>query len=134
MKSLNSSPDPTYSSVNLSIYAIAEVFVGVFTACLPPLRKTFDGFLHKILPESLVSSRATKSREIYALKAFSDPSASAIKKSKSDHTSDGDSDYALLEEQQNRAHESQDNIMKMTEVTVTIDDQVSEQHQRNEWV
>jgi len=134
MKSLNSSPDPTYSSVNLSVYAIAEVFVGVFTACLPPLRKTFDGILRKILPEGLMSSHHTKSRQTYALKAFSDPSSSAIKPSKSGITSDGDSDYAILEAEQSRIHGSQDDIVKTTQVTVTVDDQASERQQRDEWV
>jgi hypothetical protein len=134
MKALNSSSDPTYSSVNLSIYAIAEVFVGVFTACLPPLRKTFDGFLRNVLPDGLMSSRATRTRESCALKAFSDPSTSAIKKSKSDNTSDGDSDYAILEEQRSRAQGSQDEIVKTTQVTVTVDDKASERLKTDDWV
>lgn len=133
MKSLNSSPDPAYSSINLSVYAIAEVFIGVFTACLPPLRKTFDGFLRKVLPEGLMSSRATKSRESCALKAFSNPSSSN-KKSVSEHTSDGDSDYAILEEQRSRTHGSHDEIMKTTQVSVTIDDKASDRQQTDDWV
>ncbi|EAT86327.1 hypothetical protein SNOG_06496 [Parastagonospora nodorum SN15] len=134
MKSLNSSPDPTYSSVNLSVYAIAEVFVGVFTACLPPLRKTFDGILRKVLPDGLMSSNNTKSRQSYALKAFSDPLNSASKPSKSEFTSDGDSDYAILEAETSRIHGSQDDIIKTTQVTVTVDDQASERQERDEWV
>jgi hypothetical protein len=134
MKSLNNSPDPTYSSVNLSIYAISEVFVGVFTACLPPLRKTFDQILHKVLPVGLLSSRGTKSRDSCALKAFSDPSSSTAKKSKSAHTSDGDSDYAILEENGLKAKGSHDEIVKTTQLSVTVDDRVSDNHRSGDWV
>jgi hypothetical protein len=133
MKSLNSSPDPTYTSVNLSIYAIAEVFVGVFTACLPPLRKTFDEFLHKALPNGLLySSRATKSRDSCALKAFSAPS-NATKKSKTGHESDGDSDYAILEENGLKIQGSNDEIMKTTQVTVVVDSTTSERYRNDDW-
>ncbi|KAH7396828.1 hypothetical protein DE146DRAFT_720315 [Phaeosphaeria sp. MPI-PUGE-AT-0046c] len=134
MKSLNSSPDPTYSSVNLSIYAIAEVFVGVFTACLPPLRKTFDQILRKILPTGLISSRTTKSRDSYALQAMSNPSSNAAKKSKSGHESDGDSDYAILEENTLQAQGSNDEIVKTTQVSVTVDDKASERGRNDDWV
>jgi hypothetical protein len=133
MKALNSSPDPTYTSVNLSIYAIAEVFVGVFTACLPPLRKTFDEFLHKVLPVGLLSSRATKSRNSYALKAFSTPS-NATNKSKTGHETDGDSDYAILEENELKVQGSNDEIVKTTQVSVVVHNTPSEVYRKNEWV
>lgn len=129
MKSLATSPDPTYTSVNLSIYAIAEVFVGVITACLPPLRKTFDQVLRKILPASLMSSRGTKSRESYALKAFSNPSSAANKSRR--EGDDGDSDYAILEEGEGKSKEE---IVKTTQVSVTVDDKVSEVQRGDEWV
>ncbi|KAF2036526.1 alpha/beta-hydrolase [Setomelanomma holmii] len=111
MKALNESPDPTYTSVNLSIYAIAEVFVGVFTACLPPLRKTFDDVLRKVLPAGMVSSRAT--RDSYALNKVSNRSQ-VTKESKVKHDSDGDSDYAILEENKAKAGSS-DEIVKTTQ-------------------
>jgi hypothetical protein len=132
MKSLATSQDPTYSSVNLSIYAIAEVFIGVFTACLPPLRKTFDEFLRRVLPEGLMSSSATKARRSCALEAFSNP-PSTVKKSVSDHTSDGDSDYAILEEQRSRVDASHDDIVKTTQVSVTVDDKASERQRTDDW-
>ncbi|KAF2830826.1 hypothetical protein CC86DRAFT_283628 [Ophiobolus disseminans] len=131
MKSLNESPDPTWDSVNLSIYAIAEVFVGVFTACLPPLRKFFDDILRKILPAGMMSSRATG--DSYALKGFSGRSE-AVKDPKATHESDGDSDYAILEENRGRRPSSNDEIMKVTRVSVTINDKTSERHRGDDWV
>ncbi|KAH7093308.1 Alpha/Beta hydrolase protein [Paraphoma chrysanthemicola] len=115
MKALNDSPDPTYTSVNLSIYAIAEVFVGVFTACLPPLRKTFDDILRRILPAGMVSSRGTS--DSYALHKLSNRSTNITKESKVKHESDGDSDYAILEETQPGNQGSVDEILKTTEVS-----------------
>lgn len=47
---LNNSTNPRYTSVNVIIFTVAEVFVGVFTASLPPLRKTFESVLDKVLP------------------------------------------------------------------------------------
>jgi hypothetical protein len=128
MKSLNSSPDPTYTSVNLSIYAIAEVFVGVFTACLPPLRKSFDQVLHKVLPAGLISSRNTKSRDSYAIKPLSNPSHVA-KGAKGSHESDADSDCGIL-----KTKESRDEIIRTTLVSVTIDDKASEDKRSGDWV
>jgi hypothetical protein len=122
MKSLNSSPDPTYTSVNLSIYAIAEVFVGVFTACLPPLRKSFDQVLRKILPAGLLSSHTSKSRNSYAVKPPSNPSSHGARKSRLE--SDGDSDCGILggEMLTLQAKKSQDEIVKTTQVSVTVED------------
>jgi hypothetical protein len=131
MKALNESPDPTYTSVNLSIYAIAEVFVGVFTACLPPLRKTFDDVLRKLLPAGMVSSRET--RDSYALQKVSNRS-NTTKESKVKHESDADSDYAILEENLPRAQRSVDEIVKTTEVSVTVDDKTSERSRGGDWV
>jgi hypothetical protein len=131
MKALNESPDPTYTSVNLSIYAIAEVFVGVFTACLPPLRKTFDDVLRKTLPAGMVSSRET--RDSCALQKVSNRS-NTTKESKVKHESDADSDYAILEENLPRAQRSVDEIVKTTEVSVTVDDKTSERSRGGDWV
>lgn len=130
MKALNESPDLPYTSVNLSIYAISEVFVGVFTACLPPLRKTFDDFLRTTLPAGMVSSRTTEDN--YALKGFSNRSH-VTKELKPKAESDGDSDYAILEENRDRAQGSEDEIMKTTHVIVTVDDKASERHRTDDW-
>lgn len=128
MKSLNSSPDPTYTSVNLSIYASAEVFVGVITACLPPLRKTFDNLLRHVLPAGVISSRTGDS---YGLKGFSNRS-NVTKETKQKLESDGDSDHAILEDETRAGSHVSDEIRKTTEVTVTIDDKASAKNQ-DDW-
>ncbi|KAH6864661.1 Alpha/Beta hydrolase protein [Alternaria alternata] len=94
MKSLNESPDPTYSAVNLSVFAIAEVFVGVFTACLPPLRKTFENLLRKVLPTSITGGSGKGSRQSYALQNTG-PQMSG-KSSKRKHDTDDDSELGIL--------------------------------------
>jgi hypothetical protein len=138
MKSLNSSPDPTYTSVNLSIYAIAEVFVGVFTASLPPLRKTFDDLLHNVLPGSLLSSRGTRSRDSCALegalKACSNPTSNVTKGSRMANESDADSEYAMSEVHVLKAQGSEDEILKTTQVSITVNDRASERHANDKWV
>jgi hypothetical protein len=131
MKSLNASPDPSYNAVNLSIYAIAEVFVGVFTACLPPLRKFFDDLLKKILPAGMVSSWAT--RDSYALKGFSHRS-DATRDSRPKAESDGDSDYAILEENRSGVQGVDAEITKTTRVSVTVNSKALTDHRSNDWV
>jgi hypothetical protein len=138
MKSLNSSPDPTYESVNLSIYAIAEVFVGVFTACLPPLRKTFDQFLRNILPAGLLSSRGTRSRDSCALegafKAYANPLSNVSKEGRTTvDQSDADSDCGILEEHELKEQASQDEIVKTTHVSITVDDKASQRSANDSW-
>jgi hypothetical protein len=138
MKSLNSSPDPTYTSVNLSIYAIAEVFVGVFTASLPPLRKTFDDVLHNILPIGLLSSRGTRSRDSCAvegaLKEYSNAPSNVTKNSRTANESDAESGYATSELHELKELGSRDEILKTTQVSITVDDKVSERHANDTWV
>jgi hypothetical protein len=132
MKSLNSSPDPTYTSVNLSIYAIAEVFVGVFTACLPPLRKSFDQVLRKILPASLLSSHTSKSRNSYAIKPLSDPASHVANKSRQE--SDIDSDCGISEGASLQTKQSQEEIVKTTQVSVRVDAREADSQISREWV
>ncbi|KAH8730795.1 Alpha/Beta hydrolase protein [Phaeosphaeriaceae sp. PMI808] len=122
IKALNSSPDPTYTSVNLSIYSAAEVFVGVITACLPPLRKTIDDFLRKILPAGIISTGGT--RDNYAMKNYSKGS-NVTKESKLNHETDADSDYAILGENQAEPHGDQIEITKTTHTSVSLGDKPS---------
>ncbi|RAR01775.1 paraben-hydrolyzing esterase precursor [Stemphylium lycopersici] len=96
MKSLAKSKDPSYESVNLSIFAIAEVFVGAFTASLPPLRKTFESTLRKVLPFSLTGGSGKGSRQSYALQGTG-PHATG-KSAKSKHETDDDSELGILPE------------------------------------
>ncbi|KAF2015173.1 hypothetical protein BU24DRAFT_424060 [Aaosphaeria arxii CBS 175.79] len=51
--------DPTWDGINLTIWSSAELSVGIFIACLPPLRKPFDRVFKKILPSTLTGSHKT---------------------------------------------------------------------------
>jgi hypothetical protein len=135
MKSLNASPDPSYNSVNLSVYAISEVFVGVFTACLPPLRKFFDNILKKALPASMVSSRT---RDSCALKGFSNPSQTTKNSRHSRHSrikieNDGDSHHTILEESPSKVQGLDVEIMRTTRVSIVVNDKASEYQRDDDW-
>ncbi|KAF2473382.1 uncharacterized protein BDR25DRAFT_282887 [Lindgomyces ingoldianus] len=98
MRALHDSKDPTYTSVNLSIYSMTEVAAGIFTACLPPLRKTFENFLRRVLPESIMGSSTTKKKgSQYEMPAYgSNLSRSENSKPKHDLDRDSDSERAIL--------------------------------------
>jgi len=132
MKSLNESPDPTYSSVNLSIFAIAEVFVGAFTASLPPLRKTFENGLRKVLPTSLTGGSGKGSRQSYALQV-SGPQVSG-RSSKPKHETDDDSELGILPDEASHERKGSDHaIMKTTHVSVTADSKSIASRDHTEW-
>lgn len=135
MKSLYDSPDPTYTSVNLSIYAIAEVFVGAFTASLPPMRKTFENLLHKVLPASLTgASRSTGNS--YALKGVGSQPSTKSSSSRPKHDCDDDSELGILPEDTIIPGKELDNtIVRTTHVAVSADDksEISRRRQ-DDWV
>ncbi|KAH7384660.1 Alpha/Beta hydrolase protein [Pyrenochaeta sp. MPI-SDFR-AT-0127] len=111
MKSLYDSPDPTYTGVNLSIFAIAEVFVGAFTASLPPMRKTFENLLHKVLPASLTGA-SKSSGNSYALKGVgSQPSTQSSSRPK--HDGDDDSELGILPEDETVSGKEPDNTISI---------------------
>lgn len=131
MKSLYESSDPTYTSVNLSIYAISEVFVGAFTASLPPLRKTFENLLHKVLPTSLTGS-SKNTRSSYIMKGVSEHS---VKSTRIQHERDDDSERGILPDDQISRTKSADNVItKTTLVSVTADDKsMRSRHGQDDW-
>ena len=131
MKSLNSSSDPTYTSVNLSIFAIAEVFVGAFTASLPPLRKTFENQLHKVLPQSLIgSSRGT--RNSYMVRAAE---TERSVKSVLPRSADDDSQRGMFSSDQSSVgKEGELAITRTTVVTIAADgEMVLSRHRQDDW-
>lgn len=146
MKSLNSSPDPTYTSLNLSIFAVSEVFVGAFTASLPPLRKTFETLLHRVLPESIIGSASRSRKSVgkgtgnsYAMKEVGNSYVLngniSDNKSRPKHDLDNDSEHSILEAQ--RSLEGKDNIGNITcttEIRVSGDDRGSMRSQGHDWV
>lgn len=127
MRALNTSHDPTYTGVNLTIYSMAEVAAGTFTACLPPLRKTFETLLKKVLPDSFLGSSNSRKQSSYALPAYG--SQLSRTGAKPPHESDDESETAILPEEQTTNKESKGGIMRTTHVSVSDvpGDQKSEQ-------
>ncbi|KAJ4338988.1 hypothetical protein N0V95_007908 [Ascochyta clinopodiicola] len=145
IKSLNTSPDPTYTSVNLSIFAVTEVFVGAFTASLPPLRKTFETLLRHVLPESVLgSSRNRKSvgkgtGNSYVMKEVGNSYVlngnAAAGPSRPRHDLDNDSEHSMLEAQQSlEGKDTIGTITCTTEISVLGDDRGSVRSRGLEWV
>ena len=149
MKSLWTSTDPTYTSINLSIFAITEVFVGAFTASLPPLRKTFETILCRVLPESILgSSSHSRSKSLgknsYALKEVGNSYVLngnlAGNQPRPKHDLDNDSEHSMLEAQHSR-HSRQslegkdaNMITCTTDLSVTVDERGSIRTQGQDWV
>ena len=130
MKSLNESEDPTYTSVNLSVFAIAEVFAGAFTASLPPLRKTFENILRKVLPTNLTGGTAKSSRQSYALRGVESQSRPKAE-------TDTDSECGILPDDSKASSErkgSDHAITKTTQVTVTADAKSIASRRHSDWV
>ena len=125
MKALNKSPDPTYTSLNLSIFAITEVFVGAFTASLPPLRKTFEDLLRKVLPESVFgSTRDTENS--YGMRTIGTKQSTRISRAR--HDLDNVSDTA-------GSDNSEHGIVCTTEVSLSVDDKsLMESRKHKSWV
>ncbi|KAG8626164.1 hypothetical protein KVT40_006565 [Elsinoe batatas] len=61
---LSTSTDFLWDAVNLSLWSVAEVGVGIFAACLPPLRSFFNKLLRRLFPTTLTGSRS-KSHQLY---------------------------------------------------------------------
>lgn len=93
-----------YESVSLSILSVAEVGVGIITACLPPLRKTFDELLSKMMPETVWETYPTEgegraqSSHNYAMPVFGFGSKSS-NGTTATATSDGESQRAIVREE-----------------------------------
>ncbi|EUC34371.1 hypothetical protein COCCADRAFT_35937 [Bipolaris zeicola 26-R-13] len=125
MKALANTKDPSFESVNLSIFASAEVFVGAFTASLPPLRKTFENFLRKILPTSITGSSGKGSKVSRQSYMLDDMEARSTAKSwPGKPETDGDSELGILPDEgiARPTNSSDQAITKTTHVTVTEDD------------
>lgn len=145
MKSLYSSPDPTWTGVNLSIFAVAEVFVGAFTASLPPLRKTFETLLRRVLPESIIGSSARSRKSVgkgtgnsYAMKEIGNSyvmNGNHMAQQRPKHDLDNDSEHSILEAQRSlEGKESVGTITCTTEISVAGDDRGSVMSRGHNWV
>jgi len=132
--------------VNLSIFAIAEVFVGAFTASLPPLRKTFETLLRRVLPESIIgsTSRSRKSTgkgtgNSYVMKEIGNSyvmNGNAMGgQQRPKHDLDNDSEHSMLEAQQSlEGKDSVGTITCTTEISVAGDDRRSVMSRGHDWV
>ncbi|KAJ4989764.1 integral membrane protein [Stagonosporopsis vannaccii] len=146
MKSLYSSADPTWTGVNLSIFAVAEVFVGAFTASLPPLRKTFETLLRRVLPESIIGSASRSRKSVgkgtgnsYVMKEIGNSyvmNGNAIgSQQRPKHDLDNDSEHSILEAQQSlEGKDSVGTITCTTEISVAGDDRGSVMSRGHNWV
>ena len=145
MKSLWNSPDPTYTSANLSIFAVSEVFVGAFTASLPPLRKTFETLLHRVLPESVTgTSRSRKSAgkgtgNSYVMKEVGNSyvlNGNAVgNHARPKHDLDNDSEHSILEAQESQeGKDALGAITCTTEISVAGDERGSVRSRGQDWV
>jgi hypothetical protein len=146
MKSLYASSDSTYTSINLSIFAITEVFVGAFTASLPPLRKTFETLLRRILPESVIGSTAPSRKSVgkgagnsYVMKEVGNSyvlNGNAIGgQARSKHDHDNDSEHSILAAQQSlEGKDTLGTITCTTEISVAGDDRRSVRSRGHNWV
>ncbi|KAL1311509.1 hypothetical protein AAFC00_001632 [Neodothiora populina] len=62
LKALMMTKDPTWDSVDLTIWSSAEVCVAIFAACLPPLRSQFDSLCRRFIDNTVRSSRGRSAR------------------------------------------------------------------------
>jgi hypothetical protein len=129
MKSLNESNDPAYTAVNLSVFAIAEVFAGAFTATLPPLRKTFENLLRSVLPTSLPGASTKHSRQSYALQVVES-------QTRPKYETDIDSECGILpDDYEGSERKGSDHaITKTTQVTISADAKSITSRRHNDWV
>jgi len=129
IKALSASPDRAYKDVNLSIYAMAEVTAGTFTACLPPLRKTFENLLKRILLDSFLGT--SQEQRSYSLPTYASQ-LNRTERSKPPHERDDESETAILPSQQNEDKDNKGGIVRTTQVSIS--EALPEQPKADQWV
>ena len=98
-------------AVDLSICSINEVAVGIVVANLPPLRKTINSLLAKILPDKFATTLGMGSRK----QASQNPIASVYSAkghTKLDNSADDESERYILELEDRKS--SGNGIMRTT--------------------
>ncbi|KAF2006844.1 hypothetical protein P154DRAFT_480599 [Amniculicola lignicola CBS 123094] len=97
MRALHDSLDPSYKAVNLSIYSNAEVAAGIITASLPPLRKTIENLLKKVLPEGFMGMATSRTKgNSYNMPVYGSQNS---RTEKPKHEQDDGSEKAILPEE-----------------------------------
>ena len=124
IKALSLSKDVAYESINLSILSVTEVCVGSLTTSLPPLRRLFENWLNRILPESMCTRPRTNAHS-YALPDYAS-NLDTRQGKQGDHVSDDSSEKTILPDAGSfDAHTAQSKsgeIKKTTHVSLTVGD------------
>ncbi|KAL1604764.1 hypothetical protein SLS60_004304 [Paraconiothyrium brasiliense] len=108
-----------WDAIDLSICSINEVAVGIVIANLPPLRKTINNIMAKILPAKFANSLGMTTRK---QQSQSNPIASVYSTkghTKLDNSADDESERYMLELEDRKASGS--GIVKTTHVTIQDD-------------
>lgn len=87
------SKEPMRDAIDLSICSVNEVCVGIIIANLPPLRKTLNGLLSRIIPASLTGNSGGASRKMNSRTNH----LSSKGHNKLPDSGDGDSERYMLE-------------------------------------
>jgi hypothetical protein len=109
--------DEMWKASVTTMFSVTENSIAIIVACLPPLRRTFDDFLKRILPESLLA-------KLGATQSLSNNDALnshyTRNKSKPTRTSmeDDESEVAILPDAE-YVENSQGRIVRTTKVVVT---------------
>jgi len=123
LHTLGKAKDLTYDSVDLSLFSIAEVAIGMFAASLPPLRKLFERCARAILPTTLIGSSTANKRNGNSNKGGSFP-LRTIGSAKPNFEKLGDegSERGILNDEGEPANHG--GIYKNTEVVQAVDKKV----------
>ncbi|KAF2127474.1 hypothetical protein P153DRAFT_295109 [Dothidotthia symphoricarpi CBS 119687] len=90
------SKEVMWDAIDLSICSINEVCVGIVIANLPPLRKTINEFLSKVLPTKFASSAGVASRKQPSQIVLSSMTHSSKGHTKLDNQGDSESERYIL--------------------------------------
>jgi hypothetical protein len=104
-----------YESVTLSIWSMSEVTAGIVVANLPPLRKSLESLLKRVIPSAGSDDILSRNKSLnYKFESYNLPTYhSQINRSRGD----GDSDKAILEVESEDRQQGP-GIMKTTEIEI----------------
>ncbi|KAF2792666.1 hypothetical protein K505DRAFT_246244 [Melanomma pulvis-pyrius CBS 109.77] len=113
---LRPSKNGLYHATTISVLSLSENSIAIIVACLPPLRRTFDNLLMKILPERLrgsIGGSQPPSRNFALPSYYSNKSIHG----NTDVHGDAESSTAILPEDE-YIEDANGRIIKTTKVTV----------------
>ena len=121
LPSLQKTTDPTWDSVNLTVWSSAEVNTGLFAACIPPLRGTFEAIVRRVRGPTSTTARSRTNPLSYELQKSE---RSERRKTKIENNDYGSERFILPDEDRYGS----DGIMKTVNVNVRDEDGI--QHYR----